>query len=445
MRRLVSSVALAAVVLAGSVDRAHANPPDILGFGSRGAGMGNANSAIATDSSANYYNPAGLVRGKELTISLSYQLAQPFLKLNGRDMGVNESRGLAVSIAAPGRIGPFKFAFGVGVWLPDQRLTRTRQLAFEQPRFVYYDNRMQRFLLSANIAVQIWRGLYIGAGLNFMSRTAGGLQLKGTVDPIIPNDSALISNIQIDLLAVRYPQAGIAWEATKYLTLALVYRHRFSLSVDQRFRIDGDVGSAGSAPIVEDAYLAVRTQSLDHFHPWQLTAGAAVQITRRLLVTAELTFAAWQDFKTPASRLDISVDLKQFNDQVNLPAARSFPNPGFRNIVIPRIGAEWRGFDHHRWAVDLRGGYSYEPTPAPDQIGESNFADTDKHTMTVGFSFEIKPSMGILQHPWTFDVNLGTTFLPPRTTRKSSAVDPVGDYRINGTLMHFGVGLRSRF
>lgn len=435
---------LAATIVVG-IGVAHANPPDILGFGARGAGMANTGAAIANDSSANYYNPAGLVRGKQLTISLSYQLAEPFLKLNGRDMGVNESRGLAVSIAAPGSIGPVKFAFGVGVWLPDQRLTRTRQLAFEQPRFVYYDNRMQRFLLSANIAVQIVRGLYIGAGLNFMSRTAGGLQLKGTVDPIIPNESSLVSNIQIDLLAVRYPQAGIVWEATRYLTLALVYRHRFNLSVDQRFRIDGDVGSVGSTPLVEDAYLAVRTQSLDHFHPWQLTLGGALQLTKRLLITTELTFAAWQDFKTPASRLDIAVDLKQFNDQVNLPAPREFPNPGFRNIVIPRIGVEWRGYDHDRWAVDLRGGYAYEPTPAPDQIGESNFADSDKHTVTVGFSFEIKPSMGILRHPWDFDVNLGTTFLAPRTTTKMSAVDPVGDYRISGTLMHFGVGLRSKF
>lgn len=435
---LVALVALAAAP-------ARANPPDILGFGSRGAGLANAAAAVADDASANYYNPAGLVRGRELRIDLSYQLAQPYLRLNGRNMNVNEARGLAVGIAAPGRIGPFRFAFGVGIWLPDQRLTRTLQRSYDQPRFVYYDNRMQRFLLSANIAIQIVPGVYIGAGLNFMSRTKGGLKLVGTVDPLTPNDSSLVSNIAIDLLAVRYPQAGIVIEATKYLTLAMTYRHRFELSIDQQFRIDGDVGSVGSAPIIEDAYLQVRTQSLDHFHPWQLTIAAALRLTRRLLISGELTYAAWSGFKTPASRLDFDVDLKDYNDRVNLPAARDFPAPGFHDIVIPRLAAEWRALEKARFAVDVRGGYSYEMSPAPKQFDESNFADSDKHTFTLGGSFEVRPSNGILLHPWTFDLNLGLTYLPTRVEHKISPVDRVGDYKTSGLLVHFGVGVRSKF
>jgi len=40
----------------------------------------------------------------------------------------------------------------------------------------------------------------------------------------------------VDLIAVRYPQAGILWEVTRYLSLGICYRHSFVLNLDQQFR-----------------------------------------------------------------------------------------------------------------------------------------------------------------------------------------------------------------
>ena len=207
-------IALALVAVAGP---ARANPLDAFGFGARGPAMANAVAAATEDASANYYNPAGLVRGNNLHIDVAYRAAVPHLQINGRDLGVDDSRGISVGLAAPGRLGPIRFAFGASLWLPDQRLTRVRSISFDQPRFVYYDNRQQRLVLSANLAVQIVRGLYVGAGFTFMSRTTGTVYLKGNIAVGNPDESALVTNIDVDLVAIRYPQAGLLWEIRRGL------------------------------------------------------------------------------------------------------------------------------------------------------------------------------------------------------------------------------------
>jgi long-chain fatty acid transport protein len=438
----LSCSALALAILASP---ARANPIDAFGYGSRATSMGGAATAASEDSSANYYNPAGLVKGRDLRIDLGYRYAQPILRLNGRDVGVDASRGLFVGLVVPSAIGPFRFAFGASLWLPDQRLTRARSLPFGQPRFVLFDNRPQRLFLAANLAIQIVPGLYVGGGLTFMSRTLGQLFLKGDVAVSDADSSTLVTNINVDLVAVRYPQAGILWEVTRYLTLGLSYRHSFVLKLDQQFRIDGNVGNPGLTPIVENGYFSARSVSMDLFQPWQLTVGGALRLLRRWLVTVDVTYARWSEFPAPAANLTLGLDIGIYNNRVMLPAPRAYPPSGFHDLVIPRVGVEWRAWQRPKLALDLRGGYSYEPTPVPEQSGESNFADSDKHTFSVGAGLELTRLTAILPRPLAIDAHVALTVLPPRANRKIDALDPVGDFVADGVIVNMGLMLRSRF
>ncbi|MCU1281619.1 MAG: long-chain fatty acid transport protein, partial [bacterium] len=318
---LAIGAAVALLGVGGSVARA--NPIDAFGYGSRATAMGGAATAASEDSSANYYNPAGLVRGRDLRIDIGYRYAQPLLRMNGNDLGVDASRGFLIGLVAPGRIGPFRFAFGASLWLPDQRLTRVRALPFDQPRFVLFDNRPQRLYMAANLAIQIVPGLYVGGGLTFMSKTAGQLFLKGSVAISDPDASALVSRIDVDLVAVRYPQFGILWEATPWLSVGVSYRHSFVLELDQQFRIDGNIGNPGLTPVVENGYLAAHSISADLFQPWQLTAGGALRLKRDLLLTFDVTYARWSEFPVPAANLTLGLDIGVYNDRVMLPAPRS--------------------------------------------------------------------------------------------------------------------------
>jgi long-chain fatty acid transport protein len=423
---------------------AHANPVDAFGFGSRAPAMGNAAAADVEDVSANYYNPAGLVRGHDLRIDFGYRYAQPLVYLNHRDVGVDASRGFSVGLVAPSHIGPFRFAFGALLFLPDQRVTRVRSQPYEQPRFIYYDNRVQRLVLSTNLAVQIIPGLYLGAGLTFMSRTKGDLSLQGNIAVSDPDSSSLTTKIDVDLMAVRYPQAGLLWDISRTVSVGVTYRGGFQLGLDQSFRVDGSVGNPGVTPVVPSGYFAARAVSSDLFQPWQLTGGLRVS-HRRFTLLYDLTFARWSEFPVAASQLTVGLDIGVFNNQVHLPGSRVYPGAYFHDIVIPHLGVEARVLERPSLALDVRGGYSYEPTPVPEQIYDSNLADTDKHTFSAGLGLELPRLQPLLALPLDLDFHVALTVLPTRTNRKLDPLDAVGDFLAGGVVPQVGVMLRSRF
>ena len=424
---------------------ARANPVDIYGLGSRGVAMGGAMTAATDDTAANYYNPAALVRGDELRIDLGYRYAQPKLALNGRDNGVEASRGTAIGLVAPAHIGPFRFAFGVSLWLPDQHATRVRSLAYQTPRFPLYENPTQHLVLQANLAIQIIPGLYIGGGLTYMSRTEGQVYLEGSIAVSDPDASNLKGRVSVDLKAVRYPQAGILWEVNKQIAIGICYRHSFALTLDQAFRIDGNIGDAGAQPIVAGGHFAARAVSSDLFQPWQLQAGVTARVVRGVTVSVDLAYVRWSDFPVPASRLDLDVDVGQFNSMLKLPTGRSYPAANFHDIVVPRIGVEARVLERTRVALDARAGYVYEATPVPEQIGESSFADGDKHTFSAGLGVELRRLGPVLPWPLALDAHVALTYLPDRMNHKLDARDPIGDFVASGLVPQVGATLRTKF
>src|SRR5262249_49067130 len=104
---------------------AHAQPMDTYGMGSRSVAMGGAVTADVEDFSANYYNPAGIVRSHKLRIGAGWFGAFHDLYLDDQNSGVDPVHGAVVGFNVPGNIGDFRFAFGLGVHLNDQRISRT--------------------------------------------------------------------------------------------------------------------------------------------------------------------------------------------------------------------------------------------------------------------------------------------------------------------------------
>lgn len=433
---------LAAVLLAAA--RADANPIDLFGFGARGQAMAGAQVADAEDTSASYYNPALLARSSDIRIDVGYQLAVPRLTIDGRDNDVDVSRGLALGLAVPGRLLGARLAVGAGLFLPDQQITRTRTLASERPRFALYDNRPQRLFLAANLALELPGGVAIGGGIAYMSSTQGSVELDGLVAIPDPEDSDLDLAIDVDLKTIRYPQAGVAWQARPWLTVAASYRGGFHLVLDQRFVITGDVGAPGQPPLVPDGYLNLRSRAQDLFQPAQVTVGASAQVTPRLGLTFDLAWHRWSAYENPAARIDLELDLGDFNDLVDIPPQGPLPGAYFHDIAVPRIGGEYVfAVGRRRWAA--RAGYVYEPSPAPVQRGSTNLIDNDKHTLSAGLGVELPGLGGVVLRPVAIDLAFAVTMLPEREHAKLIAADPIGDYRSAGAVVAASLGSRWRF
>jgi hypothetical protein len=424
---------------------ARANPVDTFGFGGRAPAMGGAQTAATRDGGANYYNPAALALGDDIKIDLGYQRATPYLSLNGGDQGVDQARGIAAAISAPGTIFGVHMALGAGVFLPDERITRTRTLPAQRPRWSLYDNRPQRIFLGSNLAFRINRRVWIGGGIAYMSRTRGTLDLNGRIGFPNSDDSDLALDIDVDLVTVRYPQGGVLVRATPWLDVGLAYRGGFALKLDQAFAIRGDVGPAGVDPVVDDGFFKLHSAALDLFQPEQVALGIAARLTPRLLVAGDVTWQRWSEFQNPAAHIDIEYDLKDFNDLVVIPTAPPLPEAFFHDVIVPRIGVEYTAGNDRHTLFQVRAGYAYEPSPAPEQIGETNFVDNDKHTFSAGLGLSIARVTEILPRPVDFDLYLAATFLPDREHHKLSPTDAIGDYVSSGFVFAWGLASRWHF
>jgi long-chain fatty acid transport protein len=441
----VKRAIVVAVIACGSIARA--NPSDMYGFGARGAAMSGAQVAAADDGTANYYNPALLARLETIRIELGYQVALPALQVDGQDNQVDSSRGMDLDIAVPGHLAGTRFTIGAMIFLPDQALTRLRNQSAQKPRWALYDNLPQRIVFGANAAFSIGERVAIGGGISFMAATKGVVNLRGLIGFPRPEQSNLDLAIDVDLDTVRYPVAGAWVRAADWLDLGVSYRGGFFLTIDLAFRLEGDVGLPGQPPVVQNGHIGLHTVSQDLYQPAQWTVGGLARVSDRFSVAFDLAYHRWSTFQNPSAHIDPpDLDLGQFQGLVNIPPFPDLPEPHFHDIVVPRLGMEWlaREDDDHR--VLVRGGYHYERSPAPEQTGESNFIDNDKHTFSLGAGYELRHGLGeIIPRPVSFDVSLALTSLAPRDHHKDSPIDPVGDYRSGGHVWQMGFLTRWQF
>jgi len=427
---------------------ASAGPAETFGYGSRSTALGGAVSADSVDVSANYYNPAGLAGGKGLAFEVGYVRASYALKMNGRDNHVDPVRGLYFGLVAPGEIGPVPFAFGVGLHLPDDRVFRVRSLDQEQPRWEMYDNRPQRIFLATNLAIKPFKWLEVGGGLVFLAATRARLDITGELLVASPRESELRHEVDADLTAIRYPQAGVRVHANDKLRFAAVYRGEFQLTLDISARLDVTANAFGiSVPLLT----YITTNSVNAFLPRQAVFGTSWDPIDRVTVDADVTWINWSSYKSPVTAVNA---ITKFDAPPGFPPSllpeKPAPTvilpPNFRDTFVPRVGVETRfplGGGGHQLA--LRVGYFYERSPIPEQTGGTNFVDSDRHAFSLGTGVRLRDIARELPGDLHFDVHGMYSWLPERLTAKSSPANAIGDYSAGGRIWSVGAVLGVRF
>ncbi len=447
-RRILRSRAAYALVAAAvaHAPRAHANPMDAFGFGSRGAGLGNAVSADATDPSANYYNPAGLARSKALEVDIAYMHASHFLRLNDKDTAVDDVGGLVVGLGTGGKIGGIPVGFGLGVHLPDARLSRVRALRQEQPRWELYDNRNQRIYLAANVAVAPLSWLELGGGFSFMSSTQGRLDITGYANILDPGSSQLRHEVDASLSTIRYPQVGARFKIAKGVHLALVYRGEFQLDLELKARLQGDVSG------LTTVFYSLETTSVNAFLPQQIVIGASWELSRRVKVNYDLTWIDWSAYVSPVAKLAVALDIPPpaggwpaSITPPSLPAPIRIVPLRLRDRIVPHLGVEWLAMETARCDLRARAGYEFSASPIPAQTGPTNFMDRDRHAFALGAGVRYRPKTRTLPKELRFDANVGLSILPEGTIQKRDPADYVGDVTAGGSIFQFGLSVGGGF
>ncbi|MCA9524349.1 MAG: outer membrane protein transport protein [Myxococcales bacterium] len=423
---------------------ARANPVEAFGFGARAQGMASAVTAVVNDSTANFYNPAGLAMTDALTIDVGYFFNRLDLRFNGRGQGVDNNSGIQAGILIPGRFGPVRWAFGIAVFLPDRRLSRVRALPQFQPRWVLYDNRTQRIFLTTNIAIRPLKWLSIGGGVTFLTNTSGGVNIAGRIAFPNPTPSQLLTEVDVSLGTLRYPSVGIVVHPIPQLYIGVAYRGEVKLKLDLRATVNGFLTDTAGFKTKIPGSFRLDSVNANLFSPHQVAFGVGWRPIPRLLWTVDVTWLNWSRYPASTADVEVSLNVAGLGDGLLPPKVTVLP-PRFHDIVTVRTGLEYELRVNRYIDLLFRAGYAYEPTPAPVQNGDTNYVDNEKHQITLGLGIDINNFSTIMTKPMSFDIAFQLYQLVSRDHRKVDPTDIVGDYRSSGRMYTFSISGSFRF
>lgn len=442
------------ICLMAPASSAPASPLDLFGFGPRASALAGACTAGCTDAAANFHNPAAIAAVRQVELAAGYTVSAFDLRLNGAQQPVDDSRGFLASVVMPVTVGGMPVAFGTGVFLPDERLTRVRALPSTRPRWVLFDNKPQRLSVSANLAIEPRPGLQFGGGITYMAATRGTVRLEG--DVVVPDPegerTSLLSSVDVALRAIRYPSAGIRWAPPEQpWAVALAWRSEFSLDLDLTTVIEGDLIAttefADATTLSEGARFALRSTNRVLFSPHQLIAGLCIDATPDARLHLDLAWSKWSSFPTPAATVTPQLALPPIMEDATslFPTQPTFPPPRFADTWSPRIGAELEFVRTAAHVLTARVGYAFEPTPAPVPTGPMNLVDTDRHVFGLGLAWELPGHLGPIPGPVTLEAHVSHMHMAQREILKADPADRVGDYTALGSAWTAGAWTKARF
>lgn len=412
-----------------------------FGLGARGAALAGAVTASIDDWTASFYNPAGLAREFETEITAGLQYGASRLQNTGPDANVDDVFGalFGVKLGLPlGSVLRERIVMGLSAFInvEDLSLSTIKVPRRSAPTFVNFESHLERLLLHLGVGVKLHEALTVGVGVfvhafespNSISGLIGAQRtFEVTGDLALEGKFFLLGGIVVD--------GGGLHESLEGWRLGVVFRERTS----QHFSLPASLNLGFPAEI------DIRSELV--YTPREVAFGIAYE-RDRLTVEVDLAWRDWSEFPSPYATVgfrSLDVLLPGVPDILSLPF-----DPRYKDVWVPRGSVEYRIEDEDRWEWALRGGYAYIPSPVPNQRGDTNIADSDKHYLSFGLGVTAPGWMGLeFPRPVSLDAYASITHYERREFRKNANVpaDNPGypRLRVSGNLLAFGLQLTFRF
>jgi hypothetical protein len=422
--------ALVIVALLGGT--AHADPLDEFAMGSRLGGMAGAGTAAGVGAEAVHLNPAGVAYATHPEVMLGYGYGMMRLALDGRDADVLDAHGTSLGLAVPVQRGRVRAAFGVAVYLPDQFIARIHLVPPTEPRFIRLDNDPHRAVIEPVLSVAIGEQLSLGAGATLLGDARGdGITFDvGVVAGEKVGESALDASLPVRAA----PLAAVLYRPHPKVRAGVAYRGELSLVVALDILANVDVADV----VAGDALVSIR--ATNYFTPQRISAGVAVDPLSDLTLSADVSWNDWSAYPTGVADLRVLVAL-----DVTPPLVQTdVPPAGFHDVFEARAGAEYR-LRGARTHYAFRGGLAYLPSPVPDQVGLTSFADNDRLLASLGGGITLADWAPILTRPIDISLALQWQHLAQRVTVKDAMDFPGEPFSSAGNIFHLGASTTVRF
>jgi long-chain fatty acid transport protein len=356
------------------------------------AALANAVSARPGNAGTMLQNPAGLADIAEPELILCGhvdRLDQSFARTGetAQDLG-RWFGGFGMAVAAP-LPGPWwlkRVRVGLALDLPAEHILEVSvPVRADQPVSPLYGSRPDRVSTLGTLAIDLARWLKIGAGVGITPSLDTPTEVTYVAGRDKSVDKSVVVRLDRSLSLAVSPFVGIRVQPVKTFGLGLVYRDAsFSHATGSQQTIAGSI--LANDPIDFNAF----------WDPTELVAGAAWGPFSNVTFSTDVTWHRWSEFKTGFD---------------------SDPSPAFHDTVSVRSGIEWQA---RRWLF-LRGGWAFEPSPIPEQTGNSNYIGSDTMVLALGGGVDLRPLVHV---PLAIDLHVRTRIGTTQTSHKDPSQLP---------------------
>lgn len=428
-------VFLASLLLLTTMD-ARAEMASLFGVGQRSTAMGGTalNQGDYTPFQV-YTAPAALGYLRRVEFSFGAQYFDPRIKPVGtvliapsgtqgefRDSGVLPGGGSVIAFGLPlGTVRPL--TLGGAIYLPFTTLIRVSGTPVDYPFYPLYTDISRNFFF------------VVGAGYEFIDGWAFGVNFRSTTKSTV--NYALRSDN-----TVNYSASATEAKSESRLSYSLLYDHGRK-NPDRPwtagFMYRGKSGMETKIQADVSAFVPLQGElvSMPAYTPAEFVLMGTFRALKQFTFSGDIARVKWSGYSSPYGSGNI-------NSYV-IGSRQSTAN--FKDITVFRFGMQQEvvvgnGFLRK---ISYREGYQFHPSPVPDQTGDTNFVDNDRHMISAGIGFAVKSP---LRDNDVLDIDLFTQYniLKSRSVRKSSATN-IGapGYETGGHILLYGMGVSLRF
>ncbi len=197
--------------------------------------------------------------------------------------------------------------------------------------------------------------------------------------------------------------AGVMYQPVDVVSMGFTYRGR------TKTKFEGDTIVTGATNLLDptgDKINISGSVDMDFDHPESIQAGVRYFASKDISVEFDMTWTRWSILEKQVE----NVVLKNVPALGDVPLAFAHAR-NWEDTIQYKIGAEWKVLGN----LALRSGYTYDPTPIPDDTFDMGWPDTDRSVFNVGCGWGITDS-------WVLDSVVQYVVSIP--TRKISGSSP---------------------
>ncbi|MGE3260228.1 MAG: OmpP1/FadL family transporter [Bacteriovoracia bacterium] len=371
---------------------------------------------VQVDLSAQYFDPKLLPFGT-VTLNSSGTLG------TFDTSGVLSGGGSLIGVAIPfGRERPL--TVGAVIYMPFSTLIRISGQPVDHPFYPLYTDVARNFFFS------------VGAGYEFVDGWAFGVNLRSTTKSVA-NYTLRTSN------SVNYSASVVEGKSESRPSFSLLYDHERATkgegtpyTLGLMYRAQAGLETKLIADVTTFVPIEGSITSMPVYTPAEWALLYSGRVGEHFTLAADFAWAKWSKYVSPYGSGNINTylvgDLRR--------------EANFKDIPVGRFGVDY-STPQNGWLRKLsyRAGYSYHPSPVPDQTQDSNFVDNNRHSFTAGLGTAFENFLR--EHDFIdLDLFFQYNWLVRRQVRKESSTN-VGapGYVTGGKIFVYGLGASFKF